>query len=262
MADRDKTPKPERAAPSAVGDPLHGVTLERVVTHLRDEYGWEDLARRVPVLCFQQDASVTSSLKFLRKTPWAREAVEREYVRLTRKEQGNPFVRLVKRGAPSELLALLASGDPSASQTKAHLALGWMLRHLPVQEEETLRLFLLPVLGSVQDVNFWPESAPMPLLNLAIDRDAPPALIRELLKRGADANDARYWPPLLHTTDVEGLAYREGRRAPRTDVLDLLLAHGADPDRADERGHTAREMARAYGLKAVLNKLSPPPLAP
>nr|WP_281416241.1 VF530 family DNA-binding protein [Deinococcus aestuarii] len=236
---------------------MHGVTLERIVTHLRDEYGWAELGRRVPVRCFQQDPSVTSSLKFLRRVPWAREAVEREYLRLRQQEEVNPFVRLVRQGAHQELLALIASGDPSASQAKAHLALGWMLRHLPGQDEKTLRHVLLPVLGFVQDVNFRPEGAPMPLLSLAIDREAPAAFIRELLNRGADANDARFWLPLLHTTDVEGMAYRESRRAPRTDVLDLLLAHGADPNRADERGYTALEIARAYGLKAVLNKLSP-----
>src|SRR5471030_2133276 len=62
-------------------DPLHGVTLERIVTELSDQFGWAELARRVPVRCFQFDPSVKSSLTFLRKTPWARAKVEDMFVR-------------------------------------------------------------------------------------------------------------------------------------------------------------------------------------
>lgn len=57
-------------------DPLHGVTLEAVVRALMERHGWKEMARRVPIRCFLFDPSVTSSLKFLRKTPWAREKVE------------------------------------------------------------------------------------------------------------------------------------------------------------------------------------------
>jgi uncharacterized protein (DUF2132 family) len=57
-------------------DPLHGVTLERVVTELVAAYGWEQLAQQVPVRCFQFDPSIKSSLIFLRRTPWARAKVE------------------------------------------------------------------------------------------------------------------------------------------------------------------------------------------
>ena len=62
-------------------DPLHGVTLERIVTELAAQFGWEELGRRVPIRCFQFDPSVKSSLTFLRKTPWARAKVEDIYVR-------------------------------------------------------------------------------------------------------------------------------------------------------------------------------------
>jgi len=62
-------------------DPLHGITLERVVTELSARFGWEELGRRVPVRCFLFDPSVKSSLTFLRKTPWARAKVEEIYVR-------------------------------------------------------------------------------------------------------------------------------------------------------------------------------------
>lgn len=235
-------------------DPLHGVTLQHIVEKLHAEYGWEELARRIPVRCFQSEPSVTSSLKFLRKTPWAREQVEEEYRRLSRREDAQPLTAALRAGNLEEFRAVLAAG--TMSQTRLHGTLGWAVRHLP-QAGETLDGVLLPLLGALEDVNFWPDHAPLPLLNLAIDRDAPPALVRALLRRGADANDPRYWLPLLHTTDVEGQAYRTGRRAPRTDVLDLLLAAGADPHRADVRGNTALSIARAYGLRAFVNKLNP-----
>ncbi|EYB68732.1 hypothetical protein DEIPH_ctg017orf0068 [Deinococcus phoenicis] len=73
------------AAPSR--DPLHGVTLEQIVVRLAEHYGWDGLARRVPVRCFQLDPSVSSSLKFLRKTPWARAKVEGLYLALVRDER-------------------------------------------------------------------------------------------------------------------------------------------------------------------------------
>lgn len=61
-------------------NPLHGLTLEKIVTQLAEHYGWVELARRINIRCFQADPSVKSSLKFLRKTPWAREKVEQLYV--------------------------------------------------------------------------------------------------------------------------------------------------------------------------------------
>lgn len=61
-------------------NPLHGLTLELIVTALLDYYGWDGLAERIPVNCFINDPSIKSSLKFLRKTPWAREKVESLYL--------------------------------------------------------------------------------------------------------------------------------------------------------------------------------------
>lgn len=61
-------------------NPLHGVTLESVAVKLVEHYGWEELANRININCFKSDPSVKSSLKFLRKTPWAREQVENLYV--------------------------------------------------------------------------------------------------------------------------------------------------------------------------------------
>jgi uncharacterized protein (DUF2132 family) len=67
-------------APSHSHDPLHGVTLEQVVTALVDGYGWPEMGRRIPIRCFLFDPSIKSSLSFLRKTPWARTKVEAMYV--------------------------------------------------------------------------------------------------------------------------------------------------------------------------------------
>ena len=60
-------------------DPLHGVTLERILTELEANFGWAELGERIPVRCFLFDPSVKSSLTFLRKTPWARTKVEALY---------------------------------------------------------------------------------------------------------------------------------------------------------------------------------------
>jgi len=61
-------------------DPLHGITLEQVVTSLVDHYGWSGLGKSIDIRCFKSNPSVKSSLKFLRKTPWAREKVEELYI--------------------------------------------------------------------------------------------------------------------------------------------------------------------------------------
>ncbi len=61
-------------------NPLHGITLEHIVTKLADHYGWEELGERINIRCFRTDPSVKSSLTFLRKTPWAREKVEQLFI--------------------------------------------------------------------------------------------------------------------------------------------------------------------------------------
>ena len=73
----DSTRRPDVKA----NDPLHGVTLERLLTELSAHFGWEELGRRVPIRCFQFDPSVKSSLAFLRRTPWARAKVEDIFIR-------------------------------------------------------------------------------------------------------------------------------------------------------------------------------------
>lgn len=68
-------------------NPLHGITLETMVVALADYFGWHELGQRIPVRCFQLDPSVGSSLKFLRKTPWAREKVEGLYLFMLREQK-------------------------------------------------------------------------------------------------------------------------------------------------------------------------------
>lgn len=61
-------------------NPLHGITLEAIITYLVDHYGWEVLAKQIPINCFSHEPSIKSSLKFLRKTQWARDKVESLYL--------------------------------------------------------------------------------------------------------------------------------------------------------------------------------------
>jgi uncharacterized protein (DUF2132 family) len=63
-------------------NPLHGITLEQILVRLVEHYGWEEMGQRITIRCFQSDPSIKSSLKFLRKTPWAREKVEALYLNM------------------------------------------------------------------------------------------------------------------------------------------------------------------------------------
>lgn len=65
-------------------NPLHGITLEMILTRLVEHYGWEEMGRTIDIRCFNLDPSIKSSLNFLRKTPWARKKVEDMYLRLER----------------------------------------------------------------------------------------------------------------------------------------------------------------------------------
>ncbi|GAA3882892.1 MULTISPECIES: VF530 family protein [Gibbsiella] len=71
-------------------DPLHGITLEQLLNALVAEYGWPGLAERIRINCFRSDPSIKSSLKFLRRTPWARKQVEELYIRTV---SDNPWLR-------------------------------------------------------------------------------------------------------------------------------------------------------------------------
>ncbi len=68
-----ETPQPK--------NPLHGITLEMIVTQLVSQYGWVELGRRIPIKCFNENPSIKSSLKFLRQTAWERKKVEELYLK-------------------------------------------------------------------------------------------------------------------------------------------------------------------------------------
>jgi uncharacterized protein (DUF2132 family) len=70
-------------------NPLHGMKLEAIVSGLEEYYGWLELGQRIPIRCFTQDPSISSSLKFLRKTPWARDKVEGLYLFMLRDKRRN-----------------------------------------------------------------------------------------------------------------------------------------------------------------------------
>lgn len=74
----------DAASTGQLGNPLHGVTLEAMVTALAAHYGWEQLGQQINIRCFTSEPSVASSLKFLRKTPWARDKVESLYLFMLR----------------------------------------------------------------------------------------------------------------------------------------------------------------------------------
>jgi uncharacterized protein (DUF2132 family) len=100
------TPPTPSASPK---DPLHGVTLQALVEALVAHYGWPELAHQVPVRCFTHDPSVASSLKFLRKTPWAREKVEGLYL-YTLRQQTQQAQREAARAAAKERAAERTKG--------------------------------------------------------------------------------------------------------------------------------------------------------
>jgi len=66
--------------PSQPNNPLHGITLEAILNHLVEQLGWEEMGYRINIRCFNSDPSIKSSLKFLRRTPWARKKVEDLYL--------------------------------------------------------------------------------------------------------------------------------------------------------------------------------------
>lgn len=106
-------------------DPLHGKTLKAILTELVERYGWEDLSARIRINCFAVDPSLNSSLKFLRKTPWARAKVEAVYLeshghpapQRPAKPKPEPEQRPVKQ--PSKPIINVWTGKPLEDRGKA-----------------------------------------------------------------------------------------------------------------------------------------------
>ena len=81
------SPPPAAVPKKQANNPLHGLTLEAIVTALHAHYGWPGLAQRIPLRCFEKDPSIKSSLKLLRQTPWARDKVESLYLFMLREQR-------------------------------------------------------------------------------------------------------------------------------------------------------------------------------
>ncbi len=77
-------------SPEQPANPLHGITLKRMLEDLVEQVGWERMGRRISIGCFTSDPSISSSLKFLRRTPWARAKVEAMYLDLVRNSPTSP----------------------------------------------------------------------------------------------------------------------------------------------------------------------------
>ena len=112
---------PSSGAQGAQKDPLHGVSLETIVRELEQRFGWDGLAQRIDINCFKKDPSVKSSLKFLRKTPWARSKVETLYVRtcsaqkVGKKYADRSAKKPAKKSSPSQTSKGESNSDPWAA---------------------------------------------------------------------------------------------------------------------------------------------------
>jgi hypothetical protein len=98
--DQAAGPAPDEGPALQSRNPLHGLTLERIVTELSEHYGWDGLGQRITLRCFTSEPSVASSLKFLRKTPWAREKVESLYLFMLREKKRGELAPPRPKGPP------------------------------------------------------------------------------------------------------------------------------------------------------------------
>ncbi len=85
MDDKLNEPIPNNTPPNTSNDPLHGIKLADILETLVEKEGWKKMAKQVNINCFKNDPSIKSSLKFLRRTPWAREQVEKFYLKVIKK---------------------------------------------------------------------------------------------------------------------------------------------------------------------------------
>jgi len=97
-------------------NPLHGVTLKAIMEYLLERHGWDELGELINIRCFQNDPSINSSLKFLRKTPWAREKVERLYV----KDIAYAMMRRKKNKRRAEMRAYAAAQNQEDTSSESN----------------------------------------------------------------------------------------------------------------------------------------------
>ncbi|MCE9678297.1 VF530 family protein [Shewanella sp. AS1] len=98
-------------------NPLHGIKLEQLLNDLVDHYGWDELGVRINIRCFNHDPSIKSSLKFLRKTPWAREKVEHLYLKMNHLPLPKPKTAIAERSTPPAN----NKSEPSENGVNAHI---------------------------------------------------------------------------------------------------------------------------------------------
>ncbi len=101
-------------------NPLHGVTLERMLTEMVEQLGWEKMGRRVKIACFTSDPSISSSLKFLRRTPWARAKVEAMYLFMVRTRRPRSAPADARANAPALALILPGIGNSGPDHWQSH----------------------------------------------------------------------------------------------------------------------------------------------
>ena len=133
--------KDSQAKDQQPNNPLHGLTLEAVVTQLVESYGFPYLAERVKINCFKSDPSIKSSLKFLRRTLWAREQVEKLYVAKFIKAQGKSVGNPPKarpKPAKAQAKSVTAQPDPKVTLSMPVLASPSPVADKPKQEVQNL----------------------------------------------------------------------------------------------------------------------------
>lgn len=108
-----------------INNPLHGITLQNLLTDLVDYYGWEYLAEQIEVRCFMFDPSIKSSLKFLRKTQWARDKVEAMYLAMLKENVDSPVTSPVKNSQKSRVKSSAVSPAEGSEQSEAEVEDPW-----------------------------------------------------------------------------------------------------------------------------------------
>jgi uncharacterized protein (DUF2132 family) len=117
-------------------NPLHGITLETIVTRLQQHYGWEGLAERIRINCFSSDPSIKSSLKFLRRTDWARTETEQLYLK-TFGQGASPITVPVAGRRSGNKRPLANSHPPASANTRARSASSNQPAHVQTAKSST-----------------------------------------------------------------------------------------------------------------------------
>lgn len=174
----------------------------------------------------------------------------------------SPKSQLIDAASRNDLACFQASLVECVDQIELYQAARWGLHHFE-DDAISLEKYVKPILEAMEDVNFLPKEEFFPLINLVIeyspseDQTHSLQLLELLLSKGANPNDSRHWPPLMHTIDSEGDAFNQAELPPKTDILKILLKYGANPRLTDGRnvGRTPLEIASNYRFQAAIEIL-------